>query len=95
MQEKTIIETDKKQKAHYVSLIPWLGTLGEGPREQPLCFAYHLDYGYVPIIELQESCIIWDDGQITREYPPCNSYEIAQYDEFNLTVAIYTIRQSA
>ena len=56
-----------------------------GTRRRPLCFSWHKKYGYVPVIAFEESTIIWDDGQITRELPPSEAFEIAAYNEFDLT----------
>ena len=63
--------------------------LGTGSRNEPICFLFHKEYGYVPIIGIETHYIIWDDNQITRHSPPENSYEIARRDEFDLTKAVY------
>lgn len=66
---------------------------GIGTRSEPLCIAYHRQYQWVPVIEFGESAIIWDDNQISREFPePSEIFELAAYGEFDFDKGIF-VRQ--
>jgi hypothetical protein len=58
-------------------------------RRVPICFAYHKEYGYVPIVDIKADLIVWDDDQTTRDDPPENCYEQALPEEFDFTMPIY------
>ena len=64
--------------------------LPKGERGAPICFAYNKDHiVYLPVLEFSEFCIIWDGGQITREEPPSEAYEVAQWEDFDFDKPIY------
>ena len=68
--------------------------LGEGNRNNPIAFAFHLKFGYVPVIQFLEDYVIWDDNQITRETPPSPLYESSPYSDFDIFEPIYNKNQN-
>lgn len=59
-----------------------------GSRKEPLCMIFHKDYGWVPIIQIDEA-VVWDDNQISRTIPPSEIYEIDEWDEFDLAKPVF------
>ena len=46
--------------------------------DDPICFAYHKEFGWVPVIEVRANMVIWNDGQTSRSIPPEDEYEAAE-----------------
>ena len=62
-----------------------LQSINGGTRELPACFLFHKGLEmYVPIIEFEQSAIVWDDNQWSRTDPPEKMYELGLYEEFDL-----------
>ena len=66
-----------------------LQSINRGTREIPACFLFHKEMGYVPIIEFEQSAIVWDDNQWSRTDPPEKMYELGLYEEFDLEKPVY------
>ena len=73
-----------------LSHINALMSLSLGNRNNPIAFAFHLKFGYVPIIQFLKNYVIWDDNQTTVEMPPSPIYESSPYSDFDIFEPIYT-----
>ena len=57
-------------------------------RQKPIGHLKHKKFGLVPVIEINDGHIIWDDNQWSRTLPPSPQYEISDIDEFENTVLL-------
>ena len=57
-------------------------------RQKPIGYLKHKKFGLVPVIEINDGHIIWDDNQWSRTLPPSPEYEISDIDEFENTVLL-------
>ena len=55
-------------------------------RKKPIGYLKHKEFGKVPVIEINDDHIIWDDNQWSRTLPPSPEYEISDTSEFENTI---------
>ena len=62
-----------------------------GSRNKPLFLLLHEDYGWVPVIEIQESQVTWDDNQFDRHVPPNPVFQPSSWADFKLDLGFYFV----
>ena len=53
-------------------------------RQKPICYLIHRRLGRVPVLEINDDHVVWDDNQWSRTIPPNPEYEVSPIGDFEL-----------
>ena len=57
-------------------------------RKKPIGYLKHREFGKVPVIEINDDHIVWDDSPWSRTLPPRPKYNVSDIDEFEDTILL-------